>query len=143
MITILIMAKIKIEKLQKKGSENMADTPKVAVATTKRSSSPHVSRSPAEEDAHWRRVMVFLQQADTILDYLLRRVYAKRKGEDLSEPALYAQTADDDGPLTDELVVGYLEAIAGQARAGFIDGSGLPFFSIDDYLKSTKEKGNA
>ena len=80
------------------------------------------------EDAHWRRVTVFLQEAATVLDYLLRRVYAKRLGEDISEPVLYAETADIDGPLSEELVVRYVEAIARSAQAGFVDVDGFPIF---------------
>lgn len=58
----------------------------------------------------------------------LRRVYAKRLGEDLSEPVLYAETADIDGPLSEELVVRYVEAIARSAQAGFVDVDGFPIF---------------
>ena len=84
---------------------------------------------PETEDRHRCRVMVFLQEAGTIVDFLLRRVYCKRSGEDLAEPALYAQAADDDGERTDELIVKYLDAIARQARAGFVEGDGFPVFA--------------
>ena len=87
------------------------------------------------KDAHWRQVVVFLQEAGTVIDYLLRRVYAKQAGEELSEPVLYAETADDDGPLTDELTVHYLDAMARQARAGFVDGSGFPVFGSMEWSK--------
>ena len=98
---------------------------------------------PEAEDRHWRRVMVFLQEAGTIIDFLLRRVYCKRSGEDLSEPALYAQAADDDGELTDELIVKYLSAIARQARAGFVEGDGFPVFvPMEDYLRQLEGQFN-
>ena len=38
-------------------------------------------------------------------------------------------TADDDGELTEEMIVEQLEAIARQARAGFVDGQGFPVFA--------------
>ena len=38
-------------------------------------------------------------------------------------------TADNDGELTEEMIVAQLEAIARQARAGFVDGSGFPVFA--------------
>lgn len=96
---------------------------------------------PEAKDRHWCRVMAFLQEAGTIIDFLLHRVYCKRSGEDLSEPALYAMAADDDGEPSDELIVEYLEAIARQARAGFVEGDRFPVFApLEDYLRQLKEQ---
>ena len=98
---------------------------------------------PEAEDSHWRRVMVFLQEAGTIIDFLLHRVQCKRTGEDLAEPALYAQAADADGELTEELIVKYLDAIARQARAGFVEGNdGLfpVFIPMNTYLNQLERQ---
>ena len=44
--------------------------------------------------------------------------------------------ADADGELTDKMIVEQLEAIARQARAGFIEGDGFPVFvPMEDYLR--------
>jgi hypothetical protein len=94
----------------------------------------------AAEDAHWHRVKLFLQYAYTLIDYLLCRVYAKLKltGEDL-EP-LFAELAEDDGPLNDELIVRHIEAIARSARDGFVDVDG--FLGSMEWSRSRKGGDN-
>ena len=79
-------------------------------------------------DVRWRRIQVFIQEAGIVLDYLHWRVLCKRYGEQPAS-ALFLMTADDDGELTEEMIVKQLEAIAQQARAGFVDGPGFPVFS--------------
>ncbi|MBQ6007083.1 MAG: hypothetical protein IJL17_00990 [Kiritimatiellae bacterium] len=93
-----------------------AERPKTAVATTENS------------DARWRRIQAFIQEAGIVLDYLHWRVLCKCSG-DQPASALFLMTADSDGELTEEMIVVQLEAIARQARAGFVDGPGFPMFA--------------
>ena len=79
-------------------------------------------------DVRWRRIQAFIQEAGLVLDYLHWRVLCKRCG-DQPAPALFLMTADGDGELTEEMIVAQLEAIARQARAGFVDGPGFPVFA--------------
>ena len=79
-------------------------------------------------DTRWRRIQAFIQEAGLVLDYLHWRVLCKRYGEQPAS-ALFLMTADDDGELTEEMIVEQLEAIARQARAGFVDGQGFPVFA--------------
>ena len=79
-------------------------------------------------DVRWRRIQAFIQEAGIVLDYLHWRVLCKRYGEQPAS-ALFLMTADDDGELTEEMIVEQLEAIAQQARAGFVDGPGFPVFA--------------
>ena len=73
------------------------------------------------ETKKWLRIQSFIQEAGLALDYLHWRVLCKRCG-DRPAPTLFMMTADNDGELTEEMIVEQLEAIARQARAGFIDG---------------------
>ena len=79
-------------------------------------------------DVRWRRIQAFIQEAGLVLDYLHWRVLCKRCG-DQPAPALFLMTADGDGELNEEMIVARLEAIARQARAGFVDGPGFPVFT--------------
>ena len=79
-------------------------------------------------DVRWRRIQAFIQEAGIVLDYLHWRVLCKRYGEQPAS-ALFLMTADDDGELTEEMIVEQLEAIARQARAGFVVGPGFPVFA--------------
>ena len=79
-------------------------------------------------DERWRRIQAFIQEAGLVLDYLHWRVLCKRCG-DQPAPALFLMTADGDGELTEEMIIAQLEAIARQARAGFVDGPGFPVFA--------------
>ena len=79
-------------------------------------------------DVRWRRIQTFIQEAGLVLDYLHWRVLCKRNG-DQPAPALFLMTADGDGELTEEMIITQLEAIARQARAGFVDGQGFPVFA--------------
>lgn len=79
-------------------------------------------------DVRWRRIQAFIQEAGLVLDYLHWRVLCKRCG-DQPAPALFLMTADGDGKLTEEMIVAQFEAIARQARAGFVDGPGFPVFA--------------
>ena len=97
-------------------TKRLAERPKTAVATTETC------------DARWRRIQAFIQEAGIVLDYLHWRVLCKCSG-DQPAPALFLMTADGDGELTEEMVVAQLEAIARQARAGFVDGPGFPVFA--------------
>ena len=79
-------------------------------------------------DERWRRIQAFIQEAGLVLDYLHWRVLCKRCG-DQPAPALFLMTADGDGELTEEMISAQFEAIARQARAGFVDGPGFPVFA--------------
>ena len=79
-------------------------------------------------DVRWRRIQAFIQKAGLVLDYLHWRVLCQRCG-DQPAPALFLMTADGDGELTEEMIVAQFEAIARQARAGFVDGPGFPVFA--------------
>ena len=79
-------------------------------------------------DARWRRIQAFIQEAGIVLDYLHWRVLCKCSGAQPAS-ALFLMTADSDGELTEEMIVAQLEAIARQARAGFVDGPGFPVFA--------------
>lgn len=85
--------------------------------------------SAPEKEAvdHWRRIQAFLQEVGIVNDYLHWRVLCKRYGEQPGSP-LFAMVADTDGELTDEVIIEKLEAIARQARAGFVAGEGFPLF---------------
>ena len=93
-----------------------AERPKKAVSTSENC------------DARWRRIQAFIQEAGIVLDYLHWRVLCKCSG-DQPASALFLMTADSDGELTEEMIVGQLEAIARQARAGFVDGPGFTVFA--------------
>ena len=93
-----------------------AERPKTAAST------------PETCEARWRRIQAFIQEAGLVLDYLHWRVLCKRYGEQPAS-ALFLMTADEDGELTEEMIVEQLEAIAQQARAGFVDGPGFPVFA--------------
>ena len=93
-----------------------AERPKTAAST------------PETCDARWRRIKAFIQEAGLVLDYLHWRVLCKCSGAQPAS-ALFLMTADGDGELTEEMIVAQLEAIARQARAGFVDGSGFPVFA--------------
>ena len=80
------------------------------------------------EDNHWIHVQRFLQEVGLVVDYLHTRVVCKRNCEPTKLSPLFAQAADADGELTDALIVSQLEAIARQARAGFVAGEGFPVF---------------
>ena len=84
--------------------------------------------TPEPRDARWRRIQAFIQEAGIVLDYLHWRVLCKCSGAQPA-PELFLMTADSDGELTEEMVVAQLEAIARQARAGFVDGPGFPVFA--------------
>lgn len=84
--------------------------------------------TPETCDARWRRIKAFIQEAGLVLDYLHWRVLCKCSG-DQPASALFLMTADNDGELTEEMIVAQLEAIARQARAGFVDGPGFPVFA--------------
>ena len=79
-------------------------------------------------DVRWRRIQAFIQEAGLVLDYLHWRVLCKRCG-DQPAPALFLMTADGDGELTEEMIIAQFEAIARQARVGFVDGPGFPVFA--------------
>jgi len=90
------------------------------------------SPSVAEEDLRWRRIQAFLQEVFLAAEFLRWRVLCKRYGEQPGSP-LFAMTADTDGELTEESIIEQLEAIARQARAGFVGGPGFPVFgSLED-----------
>lgn len=82
-------------------------------------------------DDRWQRIQAFVQEAGIVMDYLHWRVLSKRYGEQPAS-ALYSMTADNDGELTEEMVVEQIDAIARQARAGFVDGPGFPVFASID-----------
>ena len=103
-----------MEQLQRQLESS--ERPKKAVST------------PETCDARWRLIQAFIQEAGIVLDYLHWRVLCKRYGEQPAS-ALFLMTADDDGELTEEMIVEQLEAIARQARAGFVDGQGFPVFA--------------
>ena len=84
--------------------------------------------TPETCNARWRRIQAFIQEAGLVLDYLHWRVLCKLCG-DQPASALFLMTADSDGELTEEMIVAQLEAIARQARAGFVDGPGFPVFA--------------
>ena len=84
--------------------------------------------TPEPRDVRWRRIQAFIQEAGIVLDYLHWRVLCKCDG-DQPASALFLMTADGDGELTEEMIVARLEAIARQARAGFVDGPGFPIFA--------------
>lgn len=83
------------------------------------------------DDDRWQRIQAFVQEAGIVLDYLHWRVLCKRYGEQPAT-ALYLMSSDSDGELTKEMVVEQLEAIARQARAGFVDGPDFPVFASID-----------
>ena len=85
----------------------------------------------ASVSARWRRIQTFLQEAAMVIDYLHWRTLGKQNLEQPEDP-LFALTADQDGDLTEDAVVGQLEAIARQARAGFVDGDEFPLFGSLD-----------
>lgn len=90
----------------------------------------------ASVSARWRRILAFLQEAAMVIDYLHWRVLGKQNLEQPGE-LLFALTADLEGPLTEDAVVRQLEAIAQQARAGFVDGDDFPLFgSLDGRVSS-------
>ena len=103
-----------VEQLQRQLES--AERPKTAVST------------PETREARWRRIQAFIQEAGLVLDYLHWRVLCKCSG-DQPAPALFLMTADGDGELNEEMIVARLEAIARQARAGFVDGPGFPVFA--------------
>jgi len=78
-------------------------------------------------DSRWRRIQAFLQEVGVVNNYLHWRVLCKRYGEQPGSP-LFRMTADLEGELSEELIVKQLEAIARQARAGFVPGEGFPLF---------------
>ncbi len=80
------------------------------------------------DDKRWRRIQAFVQEAGIVLDYLHWRVRCKCSGAQPAS-ALFLMTADGDCELTEEMIVAQLEAIARQARAGFVDGPGFPVFA--------------
>ena len=84
--------------------------------------------TPETSNARWRRIQAFIQEAGLVLDYLHWRVLCKRNG-DQPAPALFLMTADGGGEFTEEMIITQLEAIARQARAGFVDGQGFPVFA--------------
>ena len=90
--------------------------------------SKKVVSTPETCDARWRRIQAFIQEAGLVLDYLHWRVLCKRCG-DQPAPALFLMTADGDGELTEDMIIAQFEAIARQARAGFVDGPGFPVFA--------------
>ncbi len=92
--------------------------------------------TPETCDARWRRIKAFIQEAGLVLDYLHWRVLCKCSG-DQPASALFLMTADNDGELTEEMIVAQLEAIARQARAGFVDGPGFPVFA--SFNRNTEE----
>ena len=88
-------------------------------------------------DVRWRRIQAFIQEAGIVLNYLHWRVLCKCSG-DQPAPELFLMTADSDGEQTEETIVAQLEAIARQARAGFVDGPGFPVFAT---FNRNTEKG--
>ena len=90
--------------------------------------SKKVVSTPETCDARWRRIQAFIQEAGIVLDYLHWRVLCKCSGVQPAS-ALFLMTADGDGELNEEMVIARLEAIARQARAGFVDGPGFPVFA--------------
>lgn len=99
-----------------------------AVAENTSASSGEAQKAPEAGERHWERVQRFLQEVGLVVDYLHARVVCKRNGEPEKLSPLYAQVADADGELTDELIVEQLNAIARQAAAGFVAGDGFPVF---------------
>lgn len=96
---------------------------------------------PPSEDQRWERILVFLQEAGLVLDYLHWRVLSKRYGEQPASP-VFGMQADNDGELTEDMVIEQLEAIARQARAGFVDGPDFPVFgSLAGRLKNSRQGG--
>ena len=95
------------------------------------------SSTPEPRDARWWRIQVFIQEAGIVLEYLHWRVLCKCSG-DQPAPAVFLMTADGDGEQTEETIVAQLEAIARQARAGFVDGPGFPVFAT---FNRNTEKG--
>lgn len=83
---------------------------------------------PESDDMHWMRVQRVLQEVGLVVDYLHTRVVCKRNCESTTLSPHFAQVADADGELTDVLIVKQLEAIARQAKAGFVSGEGFPVF---------------
>ncbi len=99
--------------------------------------SKKVVSTPETCDARWRRIQAFIQEAGIVLNYLHWRVLCKCSG-DQPAPELFLMTADSDGEQTEETIVAQLEAIARQARAGFVDGPGFPVFAT---FNRNTEKG--
>lgn len=96
---------------------------------------------PPSENRRWERILCFLQETGMVIDYLHWRVDSKRHGE---QPAssLFLMEADTDGELTEDMVIEQLEAIARQARAGFVDGPDFPVFgSLAGRLKNSRQGG--
>lgn len=88
-----------------------------------------------DEDQRWKRVQAFIEESATILDLIHWRVLCKRYGKHPASP-LFQMVADSEGELTEAAVVEQIEAIARQARAGFVEGEGFPVFgSLEDRIK--------
>lgn len=78
------------------------------------------------------RMQVFLQEAAAVIHYLHWRVVVKRDGEYKPDHGSFEIQADCDGELTEATVVEYLEAIAKQAREGFVASGKFPVFGSLD-----------
>ena len=81
-----------------------------------------------EDNKRWRRIQAFIQEVGVVNDYLHWRVLCKRHGAQPALP-LFKMTAESEGELTEESIIELYEAIARQARAGFVEGSGFPVFA--------------
>lgn len=80
-------------------------------------------------DPRWRNIQIFLQEVGIVVDYLHWRAVRQCHGDgEKSESPLFALQASLDGPLTEAAIVEQLEAIARQARKGFVAGPDFPVF---------------
>lgn len=86
----------------------------------------------------WVRIQTFLQEVGVTIDYLHWRTLDKL-GLKREERPLFELTADQEGELTEEAVVRQLDAIARQARAGFVDGEDFPVFASLEGRKTLDE----
>ena len=78
------------------------------------------------------RMQVFLQEAAAVVDFLHWRVVVMRDEAYKPSHGCFEIQADCDGELTEATVVEYLEAIAKQAREGFVASEKFPVFGSLD-----------
>ncbi len=77
----------------------------------------------------WAHVQAWLQEAGMVIDYLVSRTIEKQTGSFPAKiSALFMQTADADGELTEELIVNYLAEMARLAKEGFSTSEEFPVF---------------
>lgn len=86
--------------------------------------------SNCRDGDRWTHILAFVQEAGLVMDYLHNRIVAEKMGGKVeSTTSLFDQLKDSDGELTEDMLVEYLDAIARQAKAGFVEGEGFPVFA--------------